>query len=446
MPETVSDHQNGSEVNREFADFFDAILNGDFQWRMPAEKQLSAQVNSVMQHLDTLMLQELKGKVQTAVSGFDSTIGMARLDASASEVRERTEAMAAATEEMSATVKVMAERAGDVRELSVSASESVASGHASMDETVQVMAETSTQMLAAIEQMDQLKTISGEIGQLLGTIKKISDQTNLLALNATIEAARAGEAGKGFAVVAGEVKELSRQTRQVTDNISEKSQAIEHTVNSAVGSIETISETVQKAASALAVSGDAMNEITDNMRMVDERVRDITHAAEDQSLASAEIAGGVATTAQEADALKHLAQDSLDMTDQLGNRVREDLASFATLKINDAVIQLAKSDHMLWKKRLIDMILGRGEIREEEVTDHHQCRLGKWYDTAGQEHYGHAPGFTQLATPHADVHKLAKSAVAKFNNGDKAGAVADVEAIGPLSDKVVDLLTTLEVH
>ncbi|HCS13661.1 MAG: hypothetical protein COS82_01315 [Zetaproteobacteria bacterium CG06_land_8_20_14_3_00_59_53] len=424
--------------------FFEAILNGDFQWRMPPGNALAGQVNAVMQHLDALMLQELKGKVEMAVSGFESTIVMARLDASASEVRERTESMAAATEEMSATVKLMAERAGDVRELSVSATESVATGHSSMDETVQVMAETSSQMMAAIQQMDQLKTISGEIGQLLGTIKKISDQTNLLALNATIEAARAGEAGKGFAVVAGEVKELSRQTRQVTDNISEKSQAIEHTVSTAVNSIETISDTVQKAAAALAVSGEAMNDIAGNMRMVDERVRDITHAAEDQSLASAEIAGGVATTAQEADALKHLAQDSLDMTDQLGNRVREDLASFATLKISDAVIQLAKSDHMLWKKRLIDMILDRGEIRVEEVTDHHQCRLGKWYDTAGREHYGHMPGFTQLMDPHADVHRLAKSAVARFNKGDKAGAVADVEAIGPLSDKVVELLTTLE--
>jgi len=245
-------------------------------------------------------------------------------------------------------------------------------------------------------------------------------------------------------VVAGEVKELSRQTRQVTDNISEKSQAIEHTVNSAVSSIETISETVQRASSALAISGDAMKVIGGNMQMVDERVGDITHAAEDQSLASAEIAGGVATTAQEADALKHLAQESLDMTDALGNQVREDLADFATLKISDAVIELAKSDHMLWKKRLIDMILDRGEIHDEEVTDHHQCRLGKWYDTAGQEHYGHAPGFTQLATPHAEVHKLARSAVVKFNSGDRAGAVNDVEAIGPLSDEVVRLLSSLE--
>ncbi|MDQ6973084.1 MAG: methyl-accepting chemotaxis protein [Mariprofundaceae bacterium] len=421
-------------------------MNGDFQWRMPAEDARSMRINQVMQHLDVMMLAELKGKVNMAVSGFESTIAMARLDASANEVRGRTEAMAAATEEMSATVKVMAERAQDVRELSVSARDSVGVGHASMDETVQVMGATSTQMLVAIQKMDELKTISGEIGGLLATIKKISDQTNLLALNATIEAARAGEAGKGFAVVAGEVKELSRQTRQVTDNISGKSQEIENTVNSAVGSIEQISETVQKAASSLEESGKAMSEITENMQMVDERVRDITHAAEDQALASVEIANGVATTAQEADALKELARESLDMTDSLGELVKQDLMDFAELKISDAVIQLAKSDHMLWKKRLIDMILGRGEIREEEVTDHHQCRLGKWYDGPGMQHYGQHPGFAQLVTPHSDVHRLAREAVAKFNQGDKAGAVADVEAIGPLSDEVVKLLSSLESH
>jgi len=446
MQETVSDEARGGDNDHVMDAFYEAILGGDFQWRMPAEDARSVRVNQVMQHLDGMMLSELKGKVNMAVSGFESTIAMARLDASASEVRGRTEAMAAATEEMSATVKVMAERAQDVRELSVSARDSVVVGHSSMDETVQVMGATSSQMLAAIEQMDALKTISSEIGGLLSTIKKISDQTNLLALNATIEAARAGDAGKGFAVVAGEVKELSRQTRQVTDNISEKSQEIEHTVNSAVASIEQISETVQSAASSLDESGKAMTEITGNMQMVDERVRDITHAAEDQALASTEIADGVATTAQEADALKDLAKESLDMTDSLGELVKQDLMAFAELNISDAVIQLAKSDHMLWKKRLIDMILERGEIREEEVTDHHQCRLGKWYDGPGQQSYGQHASFGELVTPHADVHRLARAAVAKFNQGDRAGAVADVEAIGPLSDEVVALLSALELR
>ena len=59
---------------------------------------------------------------------------------------------------------------------------------------------------------------------LIGTIAK---QTNLLALNATIEAARADEAGRGFAVVASEVKDLSRETRQATEQIACRINAVQ---------------------------------------------------------------------------------------------------------------------------------------------------------------------------------------------------------------------------
>ena len=72
-----------------------------------------------------------------------------------------------------------------------------------------------------VEEIKQLREEIERVGNVAGEIGDIARQTNLLALNATIEAARAGDHGKGFAVVAGEVKTLSGQTAEATNEISD---------------------------------------------------------------------------------------------------------------------------------------------------------------------------------------------------------------------------------
>ena len=99
---------------------------------------------------------------------------------------------------------------------------------------------------------------------------------------------------------------------------------------------------------------------------------------------------------------------------------------------------------MFWKKRLVDMILGRGNIDVSEVTDHHNCRLGKWYDVDGKAQYGSNPAFKALETQHAKVHALAKEAVSLFNSGEIEGAIQKVDAISGLSEEVVKCLEQLE--
>ncbi|HEF4976557.1 TPA: methyl-accepting chemotaxis protein, partial [Campylobacter coli] len=77
---------------------------------------------------------------------------------------------------------------------------------ASLEETAAALEEITSSMQNVSVKTSDVITQSEEIKNVTGIIGDIADQINLLALNAAIEAARAGKHGRGFAVVADEVR------------------------------------------------------------------------------------------------------------------------------------------------------------------------------------------------------------------------------------------------
>lgn len=174
-------------------------------------------------------------------------------------VREKSLQTAAATEEMSANLADIGQRA--MQSLTVT--------HQAVSDTAQ--------MNGAIL---RLREATDSIGKVVGMIADIAAQTNLLALNATIEAARAGESGRGFAVVAAEVKSLATQTASATQDIAGQ-----------IAELAASAEACTKHAAAIAATVDAI-------RLDSEA---ISEAVSLQSAVTASIARDASLVAQSSD-------------------------------------------------------------------------------------------------------------------------------------------------
>lgn len=196
------------------------------------------------------------------------------------------------------------------------------------------------------EVVNSLVVKGKDISEVITIIQNIAFQTNILSLNAAVEAATAGEAGKGFAVVAQEVRNLATRSADAAKQIKDVVDSIHLETQRIKESSDVVAEVVNETKNRVAVLNDLMNKFQRN-----------------------------------------------------SNRSVYEVESISS-KI---FINLAKLDHVIYKNNLYQLIFG-GEHNFNAV-DHHNCRLGKWYDTGlGREEFSFVPSYKHLERFHHTVH------------------------------------------
>ena len=191
-------------------------------------------------------------------------------------------------------------------------------------ETIRGMDQIRDQIQETSKRIKRLGESSQEIGSVVELINDISEQTNILALNAAVQAASAGEAGRGFAVVADEVQRLAERTSNATRRIESLVQAIQADTNEAVSSMEQTTAEVVSGARLAEDAGTALGEIERVSSDLNDLIRNISGAAQQQAVAATDITETMGVirqitsqtslgAKQTADSIGHLAQLATDL-------------------------------------------------------------------------------------------------------------------------------------
>lgn len=251
-----------------------------------------------------------------------------------------TEESLAALEEISATSQFISD---NIKTTEASFAETIKiAKNSSKDigEMSQSIGEISTSMNLTNIEIDKLKTISENIGDIVTAINSIAEKTNLLALNAAIEAARAGEAGKGFAVVADEIRKLAEQTNMETDKISGLIENVRRGVDNVKEGGVIVNKKVEAGLKLSQLSIENINRITEHALKNDSDIKEISSSINEQVTASNEVTTAIDTIAQSSIEIESLSLD----TNSISNDIKDILIEKQDLinSLNELVETLKK--------------------------------------------------------------------------------------------------------
>ncbi|MEX8493728.1 cache domain-containing protein [Sphaerotilus sp.] len=378
------------------------------------------------------MVQRVRQSSQEIVHSTDEiATGMADLSNRTEQAAVSLEQSAASMEEITATVSH-----------TLSNTETAA---AVARQNAEIASEGGQVMAEVVLTMEEIRSASARIGEIISTLDGISLQTNLLALNAAVEAARAGEQGRGFAVVAGEVRLLAQRSTQ-------EAREIRALIANSVSQVEAGTAVVRKA-------GAAISAIVDSSRQVNELLDGIAASAREQNIGITQIgqavheldratqhnAALVEETAAAATAMRNQAQVLVDEVAQFQLPAgMVGIKESSTAPVGEFDFSSAIEAHRKWKVRLRAAIAEHGKLDVQTLCRDDRCPLGQWLHGPGGARWGQRPLFVELVERHAAFHRTAAEVAQTINREqyDEAERLIGAgSAFTQVSTEVASLLT-----
>ena len=302
----------------------EAITTGDgdltLRINSPMKDEIGLVSNAFDAFIDQLASSIRKIAVSTTALENSSSTALRIMEETQQSIHTQqgeTTTVTSAVTEMNIATQEVAANTASAAQIAEKVKISVEKGKRSADETQGIIRDMADEVTRTSKDIETLAKETESIGTVLDAIRGIAEQTNLLALNAAIEAARAGETGRGFAVVADEVRSLAQRTQESTVDIQElveklqkeasqavssmqngnkkteaclvKSTETSHAFDEAYEAVSEISDLNIQIAAAIEEQSQVTEEITNNLRTIQEIALSTTEGAEHTAVSNEQI-------------------------------------------------------------------------------------------------------------------------------------------------------------
>ncbi|WP_175577835.1 methyl-accepting chemotaxis protein [Mongoliimonas terrestris] len=353
-----------------------------------------------------------------------------------------TVAISGAVEEMARTIQNIAELSEGAQRRSSDARELVGVGAARAQSAGRAMSEISAAFSGLDERMQMLGSATESIGGFAKEIENISSQTKLLALNATIEAARAGEAGRGFAVVAAEVKALSEETSKTTELIRGQLSTLADVMQSMLYAMAEGGAKVRDGAATFEAVVNDMESIRGCVGEVNGSIGSIATMLSDQHNATESIAKSLTEIARLAGQNETDTASSVNYIEKAEGILAHKLDDARNLGISGMNERRMRADHMAWKRRLAEGLVGLKPIDGRSFGLKNKP-LGEAFEQVTDTAVRNDPAFRAIGPMTESMANDAARMVQELSTGNMGKAIDHYVSMDKTSSEVMQKLSDL---
>jgi len=246
--------------------------------KLTTSSEEMAQISNKMSR----MSQDQAAAMEEASAALEETLASMDQIANRSEVQyQNVDQNAAKIEKMALDAQVSSKEAITVNSLMLSTAENARIGE--------------QELTKMVSEMQNIKSSTSKIADIIKIISDISEQVNLLSLNAAIEAARAGEHGRGFAVVADEISKLADETarsaKNITQLVSEGNEQVDTStviVNRTAEAFEKIIKSIESMLAAISKFSETLKILADTASETRVNTENIKKISNEVSLSTKE--------------------------------------------------------------------------------------------------------------------------------------------------------------